>query len=803
MTQDSSINTSEITLNEKGRSGFFTKAMLHNAAFNIRDNLRLMIVLLVLHMAAAPLSLGMLIYNILVYGSDSGAEPYYFIAAATTCGAAAAGIICALSVMPYLYKKSMVDMRLSLPMTTAQRYVSDSLSGLFIYIVPFLISTVFTWAGILIGHLACDGRTFKRVLYDGTTFDTWYCNMFSDAAPIVLKVIVGGIVLMIMFYFFTALVASCCGNLFDCIIYTFLANGLVPGTIAIIIYGIISNVNNLVADFYTAKILPYTSPIGGAIGLVFALENEVSDTGSVSNVPAILTYGKWLVGMSISVIVIAVAAFLIYRNRKAEDTGKPIVFGAFYHIIMTLGLVCLVYAFCIDSDLSEAFLPMIIVTAIIYLVFTVIRNRGFSHFLKGIICYACTMAAAVCSMFIVEETACFGAGKYVPDENMVSEVYISYSGFSGERDNMRFGEFSTTDSPIAKLTESENINKVITVHSKCVDKYEEPIVHRSMRVMYRLKTGKLVVRDLSLNKESFEIITGLDMTEEFREYRCAEAEYSAAKNIESALLGYGGVTLTPQWSYEGRGYNSNVTIPMKNLPEDFCKVIGECMRNDLMHETEEQYFRNEGKHWYLDICSDRFIIKEHHTETLNYLRQCGFDPLPEYTGTIGENFVKMNYEISMVSSDVYKALGGTGSVSTDGHLMVDTEEYGFIFPENYAVIKTDSEELEQLLEAAQKMYKTNESCYTISVDGNIAVIPPKYNSISEELYIRAVAETFFRGDIVIDAMQRESYGEADAERYLERYKLFLDAFAETFGTSRIDSVCGSGTAEKLLEFVKE
>ena len=142
MTQVSSTN----------KSRFFTAAMGHNFRFNVKDNMKLMIVIFVLHFAAAPLLLITMLTQLAASHSpdiDGG-----FIAAAVigTGLAAAAGMICALSVFKYLYKKSAVDMRLSLPMTTGQRFVSDFLSGLFIYVVPFIGAELISLLLTLIGH---------------------------------------------------------------------------------------------------------------------------------------------------------------------------------------------------------------------------------------------------------------------------------------------------------------------------------------------------------------------------------------------------------------------------------------------------------------------------------------------------------------------------------------------------------------------------------------------------------------------------------------------------------------------------
>ena len=205
MTQDSSV---KIDMNIAGsKEGFITKAMLHNAKMNVRSNRKLLMVLFFLHLAALPLILVMLIYNILAHGMND-VEAYAIIGGFSTCAAAAAGILCALSAMPYLYKKSVVDMHYSLPMTTLQRFLSDFFSGLFVYIAPFLAAELISAVLMLTGHLLCDGKTFIRD--EPGTIDSWNCTIFQDCAELTFKGIVGAVALMLMFYTLTVPAAARC-----------------------------------------------------------------------------------------------------------------------------------------------------------------------------------------------------------------------------------------------------------------------------------------------------------------------------------------------------------------------------------------------------------------------------------------------------------------------------------------------------------------------------------------------------------------------------------------------------------------
>ena len=155
MTQDSSVKTADISMNT-AKKPFFSKAMLHNGRQNIIANFKLMVVIFILHIMAAPMLITAAMIQINETGQLADFDTYAVIAVFTTGLGAAAGLICALSVFSYLYKKTDVDMRMGLPMSTPQRFVSDFVSGLFIYIVPFIAAQIFTWILLLIGHLGFD-----------------------------------------------------------------------------------------------------------------------------------------------------------------------------------------------------------------------------------------------------------------------------------------------------------------------------------------------------------------------------------------------------------------------------------------------------------------------------------------------------------------------------------------------------------------------------------------------------------------------------------------------------------------------
>lgn len=794
MTQDSSV---KIDMNIAGsKEGLITKAMLHNAKMNVRSNRKLLMVLFFLHLAALPLILIMLIYNILAHGMND-VEAYAIIGGFSTCAAAAAGILCALSAMPYLYKKSVVDMHYSLPMTTLQRFLSDFFSGLFVYIAPFLASELISAVLMLTGHLLCDGRTFIRD--EPGTIESWNCTIFQDCAELTFKGIVGAVALMLMFYTLTVLVASCCGSLFEAVCYTVFANGFIPGMTAAVIWSSVGYVRGLEEEVYLARFIPYTSPIGGAIGLVLSLENSFYlsvDSGYVT-APASLTFGKWLVIFLIVTAVFGVVSYLIYRKRKAEDTGTPVVFGAFYHIIMTMCMVTIIFLFLSDNSADmDMLFPMIIVTAMIYFVFTVIRNRGFARFGRGVAAYAATVILSFGAWYVIGATEAFGAGKWLPAPESVSKAYISYNGYyNAARKYNDFGGFGTySDTYVPVISDSENIKALTEAHSLLINDNANGM--SNLRIMYKMKTGNYIVREYTLTAAAKDIISRIDMTNEFREQ---------IANYTDRELGLyhsqGGFSLRPQWSISSYQFNNVQETGFDRLPADFIPTLCRAYRNDIMSISAEDYYHNKGKMWIIESrYGEEISINEHFKETVAYLSSCGFD--------MGET--ALNEKETMKLIDEF-----TVSVTPPAELNISMPTNRNLFS-NMCVYR---EEYIDIVNKANKMYKSEKGCYTITVNGNDAVVPAEYTALAEKAYIYAVADEFIRrgmnnannGDFSIETTDSDAeiiagricseyFNYREGAQNVRLYKEFLKNFTSVYGKAKISESGYENIYDRMISY---
>lgn len=802
MTQDSSVNMNDT------KKKFFSKAMLHNGRQNVITNFKLMVIIFILHIMAMPMLIISAMIQMFENGKAYDLDIYAVIAVFTTGMGAAAGLICALSVFSYLYKKTDVDMRMGLPMSTSQRFVSDFLSGLFIYIVPFAAAQIITWILMLIGHLGFDGKTFYIHSSDDPieVTSSWTCDLFSTAAPYLWRGIIGGILLMIMFYTVTVFVASLCGNIFESIGYNILLNVLVPLVAYMLISAVIDNAPGVSIDRYAYKTISLCGPFGGVVGLVMSL-NAIFYEDDIAVYSAYYTYPQWCLLFLLITVLLGAGTYLIYRKRKAEDTGKPVVFGVFYHVILTMAMFCICYSFMID-DGAEV-IPMLIVTAVVYFVFHVVRNRGFGHIIKGIVIYVLTMGVASGSYMLIRNTDGFGIGSYVPAPSSVKCVYIPYTGFNDQSQG-ELAYFDIYGSAPTKLTQPENIQTITELHSEYIEKRNNNelnnIYTQQLEVVYRLKSGKMVYRFISLDEDAMARFIKMDTTDDLRNARADAVETKLKeleKQMEYAKLhsqefseknkyeNYTAV-LSPQWKYNenGQAADGSVSVPYITLPEDFTDNLAKALRNDITDETEEEYFTPEKPSYQLSVDYLTLDISGSYTAALEYLRSCGLDAenITDMTESVAMGYVNNHMlncvsDLGLASYASGREFRGNADFASSSYIMdyVDVNNDGmFVYNVgSYSFINEYYDDIAKLLEVSRKRYKSDDVRYTISVDGTVAAIPAKYNELAERVFIRSAADYFIE--------YSRTYSDSSSMSNPVVYSHFLTEFTEYYGRDNIVS----------------
>ena len=717
--------------------------VLHNFECGVKTKIKMAIIIGILHLAAAPAVIISLIAGI--YGKDPTAmvESFAVIGVITTAIAGFMGIFIAIDSFSCLHNKSVVDMRLSLPLTSAQRFFSNFLSGFAVYVVPFLAAQVISLLGMAYGFIFMEGRTFERQAgYKGGElfYDEYECIYFREAMPMLLKLIASGILVMLMLYTVTVLVTVCCGNKFESIAYTILINIMIPLTVYLVFQSMFQDLYGVDVSNIVMGIIMFTSPAGGiaaAVGMAVGSDSLVSNFS--------MNYLVWGICYFLITAGIGAGAFFLYKKRRAEQVSKPFVFKLLYYIISTAVIFCIYSVFYYDDI---GIVPAILTTVIVYVILEVAANRGFRKIWLSLIKYAGAMAASVLIIFAAQETEGFGMVTRVPDISQVKYVELNYGGFYGM---FRLPYEYTNDGRVIgflEFNESENIETIISVHKNVIS--DENRIERSARpgnsveIRYHLKSGGTMVRRYSNTPaEVAEMLGRLDLTDEYKT-QLAEMyknKILTAKNNYINMREY-----NPEYTSKLQFYLSEATqdylgesdaiLINKLIDRDFFEQLAEAYAKDIMNITEENYYRSSAKNIYrFEIrngMSFELNVPETFDNTLELLEYFGFNIFKKENLTdmelnkYFENTIP-NRNVKMYTAEEWRELNDVPEgIPLHGKYCSTTGK-------DNVVIKADKDFCD-LYRAAEPMNIVPDNGYIIYVFGQTWAIPEELNGTAERVY---------------------------------------------------------------------
>lgn len=699
----------------------------YNFYYKVKSNFKIMMVILVLHLVAAPLN----IINAMVYLTQSDAyklaasageaglirpqfNPLYpIIGIIATLIAALAGILIALENFNYLHKKANVDMVLSLPLTTDQRFFSDYLAGIFTYLVPFIVSTAIT--------MGVNGIASITIAGWNSSF-----NVMTDTSTtmLLLHLSIGGFFIMLMAFALTVLVVNCCGTFFESSFYTVLVNGLIPGTIAATGYLLLGSLYGIEPNTNTLPFIEMTSPIGGVIGLIRSLG---LDTGAIES-----HFFSWLIPFILVTFLFFAATFFLYKHRKAEQVSKPFVYKVFYYIIITAITFC--FGIIFDQMSGETLIPFIITTAIVYLLFEVITNRGFKKFWLSGIRYVVTIAVILGFSAIVNGSDGFGTVYKLPKIESVMAVDMTYNGV-----------FSDTygSSDVRHYEDAETIAAVLSAHKTNLDNHrgnakfasnsaeislfesslssasftaEQAIYNITLR--YKLKNGRVLERIYDFSFEEYNMLMGIDLTDEYIDALTGDTQARFQKYLRQSNdfdISMSGLYDNSATSFLNKG-NSKEQI------DGFFAALNADMK-EIAKTPSEYYAPSKQCLGIIEGISLRVPLNENYVNTLKFFKDNNISlPKTDYVGLDLQDAALMLYEPRSKGTDIsgeeyFLSTGNTGN----------TMRAGAFFSEG-------SEDLRELLLLAQPYYYTTEACYSVTHGPRQYIIPPQYTELAKKLY---------------------------------------------------------------------
>lgn len=527
--------------------------------------------------------------------------PFIMIAVGTIIISLLLGFVLALFHFNYLYRKPVVDMHYSLPLSNTQRFFSDYLSGLSIYLVPVLIAIILSFIILGVGSVFIDMKEFWQVVP----------NIFKAG----LIVLVG----MVMLYTISVFSIVFCGSTFEAIFSIIATNTMIPATIACVWLAIIttSSYGMVGESIFYSPVFTATSPFGAVIFFFMYISDGIDD---------IITYGmnsyynsmyiRWMIVAFIVIAVYLAAAFLLYKLRKAESVSKPYVYKAFFYAISTMAVFCIISLLIASGiNIIVAAVAGIIICGIGWFIMEVIARRGFKRFWTAPIGFA----AAVCGVFLIcgicKVTDGFGAPRHVPAA--ISVESVSISSYDSNILPHRYNDISFRDKDVIKAVTAFN-NDAVDRHFK-FDKYSYNSISdidtdydrydsQRVEITYQTIYGSTVKREYTVMSSMLsDVVEAILTSDEYAQLAVEDISLNAA-NTANRNKTYRTLSEINRDKTGGKLSVSNKlyqNVQTLSLNHKSLKELTEAYRKDLENMTPEQlregnvccYF---GSYWVLD-----------------------------------------------------------------------------------------------------------------------------------------------------------------------------------------------------------
>lgn len=766
--------------------------VLHNFECGLKSKTKLAAIIAILHFAAAPAIVLALIVSIYVkQPSMDYIETFTLIGIGTTALAGFLGIFFAIDSFSCLHTKSVVDMKLSLPLTADQRFLSNFLSGLTMYVGPFLAAMAVSLLETVYGFIFMEGRTF--LAYKGTDqygepeYYEYTCEYFSMVLPILLKLTLCGVLTMLMLYTLTVLVTVCCGSKFESIAYTILINIVIPLTIFFSYMSMFRDLYGVSVAGIIAKLIMHTSPAGG----IAAAITWTAGTPYVGNRQMeIESYALWAVIYFLLTAAMGATAFFLYRKRRAEQVSKPFAFKLIYYIISSAAIFAL-YSLFYGSNMD--FAPIVIITAIVYLSLEVAANRGYQKIWLSGIRYVGVMASSVLIVFVAQKTEGFGMVTRIPDASRVESVEISYSGFYADLPQQYSYpsiDYNGMYIDNIQISGRENIDALIAAHRSIIDNRADAdnFACFGISLCYRLKNGRELIRRYDYTSaEAAEILCAIDLSEEFKT-QTAEIYKKYILNGKKSYLE--AAKVSPDYAYSqtatlrcsyGNGIvkseKSSESIKLSYLADKgFFEQLAEAYSKDIMSITEENYFRSAVRnHYSLYVHNVNISVPESFSNTVELLEYFGFNinKKENYSDEEITEYFKGEMEHDRIAIFTAEEWRKQNRVPEGVRLHGSYQRRRGYAQEYGRIILETSPELCELYRNMQPMNIVPENGYIISVFGESGVVPAEMNGIAAEIYAEAVkhGEAVYNNETAFGAQDTYVIPQAEAEQVTTAYAI--------------------------------
>lgn len=543
------------------------------------------------------------------------------------------------------WDKSKVDMLYSLPLTGKQRFFSNYLGGLGMYIIPYLAACLIGWIVL-----------FAFTPLVRSVLDAEELEHLGQIYQYYFLITLGLFLLMWMYYTISVLITSCCGTLFENIYTNILLNLLIPGTIAVLLAVVCSKVE-MISFEYSWDVIGHTSPIGGLIYLVYLLvtKNEtlsnyeyrhsstyLATGGEIGDLGLAPAYIRWALIIALLTTAVLILAWRLYEHRKAEHVSKPFVYLGIYYIILTAIAVCIL---CITEASTEALIPVLIFSMIVYFIMEVIRKRGFRKFWMSAVSYIITVVVTLGSLYTVSATDAFGRAYYIPALSSISSVRLEFETTST---NFSMPEYELN------FSDKETISKIRDFHKTCNENLKQDYNQQILEYMdgyYYLYLKNTNEDDPDRNYNTYKFQTSdqddTEIDEDFYyNYNHYDYEYSYNYNH------YGSGNSVPPCAEIAITYytitGSVIYRTYDLLPDEYLDLLAICMETDTYAEATGNLLETRMKNKYQESYTENNIATRRYPSQIAFSVNPPLDPDSSsrysYSSDNSQNFTIRNVE---------------------------------------------------------------------------------------------------------------------------------------------------------------
>lgn len=398
----------------------------------------------------------------------------------------------------YLYDRRKVDLYHSVPVNKSRRFAAVYINGLFMYLAANLTGILF---GLAVA--ASQGAVNGSVLTDVGLAFLWNLVMF------------------LAFYHTMILAVMLTGNWFVTVC------GF--GVITLYEFGVsilIEDLHEVFFRTYSGYFLTYGCKLSvfmDVINNMWQLKN-LPDTAAKADL-ALPIVGRWVL-IAAALLLLAYAA---YRKRPSEAAGKAIAFPILEPVLkvaVVIPAALLVGVLVYETSYRNEVLQILAMAAA-GVIFCGVAEVLFDFDMRSVFKHLVSSGVAlagILAIFCIFKWDLFGYDNYLPAQNKVESIAILtdgyYDNYSYWDENYTYVSNDTFVKENMFLTDTEPVLALAQAYLQTDEAaVEEMTAPRTMRILYRLRSGREVVRAIVVDyedPETWALLNRIFQTQEFK-----------------------------------------------------------------------------------------------------------------------------------------------------------------------------------------------------------------------------------------------------------------------------------------------